>query len=108
MTADPSRYTLSMSKAARPGKIFIDYLRNERGATAVVAYSSLARDGAPVSMPLGWTELRRVKSGAAFNVKNALAHIKKRKHDPWDGYGRLKQRITDAAIKSIAQLQAPR
>ncbi len=107
-TADPAHFAATMSKAARPRKIYLDYLRNERGSTAVAPYSSRARDGAPVSMPLGWTELRRVTSGAAFNVKNALDHIKKRKRDPWDGYGRLKQRITDAAIKSIAQLQAPR
>jgi bifunctional non-homologous end joining protein LigD len=104
--ADPDHYAATMSKAARPGKIYIDYLRNERGSTAVAPYSSRARAGAPVSMPLSWTELRRVSSGAAFTVKNAPAHIKKRKRDPWDGYGRLKQRITDAARKSIAKLQA--
>jgi bifunctional non-homologous end joining protein LigD len=106
--SDPNHFAATMSKAARPGKIYIDYLRNERGSTAVAPYSSRARDGAPVSMPLSWTELRRVKSGAAFTVANALAHIKKRKRDPWEGYGRLKQRITDAARKSIAKLQSLR
>jgi bifunctional non-homologous end joining protein LigD len=106
--SDPNHFAATMSKAARPGKIYIDYLRNERGSTAVAPYSSRARDGAPVSMPLSWTELRRVKSGAAFTVANALAHIKKRKRDPWEGYGRLKQRITDAARKSIAKLQSQR
>jgi bifunctional non-homologous end joining protein LigD len=106
--SDPNHFAATMSKAARPGKIYIDYLRNERGSTAVAPYSSRARDGAPVSMPLSWTELRRVKSGVAFTVANALAHIKKRKTDPWGGYGRLKQRITDAARKSIANLQSPR
>jgi bifunctional non-homologous end joining protein LigD len=106
--SDPNRFAATMSKAARPGKIYIDYLRNERGSTAVAPYSSRARDGAPVSMPLSWTELHRVKSGAAFTVANALAHIKKRKRDPWEGYGRLKQRITDAARKSIVKLQSLR
>jgi bifunctional non-homologous end joining protein LigD len=106
--ADPGHFAATMSKAARPGKIYIDYLRNERGSTAVAPYSSRARDGAPVSMPLSWTELRRVKSGAAFTVANAPAYLKKRKRDPWEGYGRLKQRITDTAVKSIAKLKSPR
>jgi bifunctional non-homologous end joining protein LigD len=104
--ADPAHFAATMSKAARPGKIYLDYLRNERGATAVAPYSTRARAGAPVSMPLSWTELRRVKSGSAFTVENALAHLKKRKRDPWEGYGRLKQRISDAAIRSIASLQS--
>ncbi len=77
VVADPSRYTLSMSKAARPGKIFIDYLRNERGATAVVAYSPRARAGAPVSLPLDWKELRKTRAGNAATVDNVLAAIKK-------------------------------
>jgi bifunctional non-homologous end joining protein LigD len=93
-----------MSKAARPGKIYLDYLRNERGSTAVAPYSTRARAGAPVSMPVAWTELRRVKSGAAFTLENAMAHIKKRKRDPWEGYDHVKQRITDAARNSIAKL----
>ena len=57
--ADPDAYTLSMSKAARPGKIFIDYLRNERGATAVVAYSPRARAAHRFRFPLDWKELRK-------------------------------------------------
>jgi bifunctional non-homologous end joining protein LigD len=105
--ADPDHFAATMSKAARPGKIYIDYLRNERGSTAVAPYSTRARAGAPVSMPLSWTTLRRAGSGTAFTVGNALAHVKKRQRDPWGGYGRLKQRITDAALKSIARLQQP-
>jgi bifunctional non-homologous end joining protein LigD len=58
--ADPAHFAATMSKAARPGKIYLDYLRNERGSTAVAPYSTRARAGAPVSMPVGWTELRRV------------------------------------------------
>ena len=104
--ADPDHFAATMSKAARPGKIYLDYLRNERGSTAVAPYSTRARAGAPVSMPLSWTELRRVKSGAAFTIENALAHIKKRKGDPWEGYSRLKQRITEPARKSIAMLRS--
>ncbi|HXY35458.1 MAG TPA: non-homologous end-joining DNA ligase [Planctomycetaceae bacterium] len=106
--ADPDHFAATMSKAARPGKIYIDYLRNERGSTAVAPYSSRARPGAAVSMPLSWTELRRVKSGADFTVLNALAHIKKRQRDPWEGYARLKQRITEPARKSIDKLRSQR
>jgi hypothetical protein len=47
-----------------------------------------------------------VKGGAAFTIENALAHIKKRKRDPWEGYGRLKQRITEPALRTIATLQS--
>jgi bifunctional non-homologous end joining protein LigD len=104
--ADPDHFAATMSKAARPGKIYLDYLRNERGSTAVAPYSTRARAGAPVSMPLSWAELRRVKSGADFTIENALAHIKKRKGDPWEGYGRLKQRISEPARKSIAKLRS--
>jgi bifunctional non-homologous end joining protein LigD len=106
--ADPAHFAATMSKAARPGKIYLDYLRNERGSTAVAPYSTRARAGAPVSMPLGWTELRRSKGGAAFTVENALAHLKKRKRDPWEGYERLKQRISEPARKSLATLLSPR
>jgi bifunctional non-homologous end joining protein LigD len=103
--ADPAHFAATMSKAARPGKIYLDYLRNERGATAISAYSTRARAGAPVSMPLTWTELRRVPAGNAFTVGNTPAHLKKRKRDPWEGYGKLKQRITDAAIKALSKLR---
>ena len=58
MAADaPDRYVAKMTKSIRGGKIFIDYLRNGRGATAIVAYSTRARAGAPVSAPVGWDEL---------------------------------------------------
>jgi bifunctional non-homologous end joining protein LigD len=105
VTAEPSRYTLSMSKAARPGKIFVDYLRNERGATAVVAYSPRARAGAPVSFPLDWKELRKTRAANAVTVSNALARLKKRSRDPWSDLPKTHQRITDAALRAVLSIR---
>ncbi|MCM5679995.1 DNA ligase D [Schlegelella sp. S2-27] len=77
-TIAPQRFTARLSKSQRDGRIFIDYLRNGRGATAISAYSLRAREGAPVSMPLHWDELstRKDLRGACFNIRNALAHAK--------------------------------
>jgi len=103
--ADPSKYTLSMSKAARPGKIYVDYLRNERGATAVVAYSPRARAGAPISLPLDWRELRKTHSGNAATVGNALPRLKKRARDPWADLLRVRQSISDDALRAVVSVQ---
>jgi bifunctional non-homologous end joining protein LigD len=78
----PRRYLATASKAARRGRIFIDYLRNGRGATAVAAYSPRARAGATVSTPLGWDELgpeMRPDRFTVLNLINRLEHI----DDPW-------------------------
>lgn len=69
--AQPERYVATMSKAKRKGKIFIDWLRNQRGATAVVPYSARAREGAPVAAPVSWEELRDIASPAAFTIRDA-------------------------------------
>lgn len=80
---EPDKYLAVATKAKRDGRIFVDYLRNGRGSTAVAPYSTRARAGATVSMPLEWSELSKIKGPAAFTVKNAPAHIKARKSDPW-------------------------
>ncbi|WP_118135520.1 DNA ligase D [Oceanicella sp. SM1341] len=69
--AAPERYTASLSKRARRGRIFIDWLRNERGATAVAPFSVRARPGAPVAVPLGWDELGRIRRADAFSMPRA-------------------------------------
>lgn len=89
----PDRYTANMAKASRPGKIFIDYLRNNRGSTAVAPYCVRAREGAAVAMPLEWAELKRLKSGDTFGLKAAYRKIKTRKKDPWAKFLQAKQRI---------------
>jgi len=79
----PDRYTSTLSKKARKGKIFIDYLRNGRGSTAIAPYSLRAREVSSVAMPIEWTEVRRLKDPSKFTLKKALQHLKKRKRDPW-------------------------
>ncbi|QUS35487.1 DNA ligase D [Falsirhodobacter algicola] len=67
----PGAYTASMSKAQRKGRIFVDWLRNERGATAVAPFSVRARPGAPVAVPVAWDELRRLRRANGFSMKAA-------------------------------------
>jgi bifunctional non-homologous end joining protein LigD len=94
VAADPDRYTANMSKAARPGKIYLDYLRNGRGATAVVAYSTRSRPGAPVSTPLTWAELDGDIRSDTFTIRNVMARLGKLRRDPWDGIEKVRQSLT--------------
>jgi bifunctional non-homologous end joining protein LigD len=79
----PGLYVATIAKAKRRGKILVDYLRNGRGATAVAPYSTRARPGAAVSMPLDWDELGPHIGPAQFTVLNASARLGKQKADPW-------------------------
>jgi bifunctional non-homologous end joining protein LigD len=84
MAADsPDRFVSVVSKAQRKGRILVDYLRNGRGATGVAPYSSRARAGATVAMPLGWDELSPAVGSGYFTVVNAPARIQSLKSDPW-------------------------
>jgi bifunctional non-homologous end joining protein LigD len=96
MAADnPERYIAKMTKAARGGKVFVDYLRNSFEQTAVAAYSTRARAGAPVSVPVTWEELGRTKSSNQYTVLNLMQRLNKLKADPWRDIGRTKQRLPD-------------
>jgi len=94
MEADaPERYLTKMTKSIRKGKIFLDYLRNGRGATAVVAYSTRARAGAPISTPVDWNELGPRLAPNKFTVLNIARRLGALKDDPWAGIGKVRQKL---------------
>ncbi len=97
----PDRFTSRMSKAARHGKIFIDYLRNDEGSTAIAPYSLRARANAPVSTPIAWDELSKEIRFDHFNVKTVLSRIKKMKTDPWQDFFHTRQSINAKMLKKI-------
>jgi bifunctional non-homologous end joining protein LigD len=82
----PQRYVASASKQLREGRLFIDWLRNGRGATSVASWSLRARPGAGVAMPVRWEELGRSSSGDHYDLARALARARRLKADPWDGW----------------------
>ncbi|OBQ67191.1 DNA ligase D [Mesorhizobium erdmanii] len=82
----PDRYTATLSKKARTGKIFVDYLRNGRGSTTVAPYSSRAKKGATVSMPVTWTEIEAGLAPNAFPIGDKTTLAKLSEADPWKGF----------------------
>ncbi len=91
--AQPSRYLTRISKNERVGKIFIDYLRNDPTSTAVAPYSTRARPGAPVAMPLAWEELDVSLDPGRFNLRTVPQLIEQQTLDPWATIGDLHQRL---------------
>lgn len=100
--AAPKRYVAEASKAKRKGRIFIDWLRNERGATAIAPYSLRARSGAPVATPVSWKELPEYDSAAAYTLETIGSRLAAMKADPWPGYFDTRQAITDARLDFVA------
>jgi bifunctional non-homologous end joining protein LigD len=101
MEADnPSLYITKMSKAARTGRIYLDYLRNERGATAVAPYSPRSRSGVPVSVPMAWSELKAQATPRCL-VAEFDGWRKRLAHDPWAELPKIKQRLTQKAIAAV-------
>jgi bifunctional non-homologous end joining protein LigD len=95
MTHDvPDRYTATLSKAKRRGKIFVDYLRNQRGATAIASYSTRRRSGAPVASPIDWDELTGKTRPDMYNINNLPKRLDRLKKDPWADFFTTRQSIT--------------
>ena len=96
MAADaPDRYLTRIGKAERTGRIFIDYLRNDPTSTAVGPYSTRARPGAPVALPLAWEQLVPGLDPGRFNVRSLAGLIAERKQDPWADLHGMRQRLAD-------------
>jgi bifunctional non-homologous end joining protein LigD len=97
----PERYVATMSKAKRKGKIFIDYLRNARTATAVCAYSTRARASAPVSVPLSWDELATDVREDHFTIRNVPQRLARLRRDPWKDYERVRAPLKESMLKKL-------
>ena len=89
----PATYTTDFRKAGRDNKILVDYLRNNRTNTSICAFAVRAREGAPVSMPIGWGDLKPSLDPGRFNVGTARAHAARRRVDPWGEYSSSRQRL---------------
>jgi bifunctional non-homologous end joining protein LigD len=92
---DPERYVATMAKVARKGKIFVDYLRNSLEQTSVAAFSTRAREGAPVSAPVSWRELGRTTGGNQYTILNLMKRLRGLKQDPWKDIGHVRQKLPD-------------
>lgn len=104
---EPLRYVATATKKFRKGKIFIDYLRNGRGATSVASFSLRARAGAPVAMPLRWEELGRIAGGNAFDLHSAPRRVARWKGHPWGDFDKLKQNL-DRVGEALDAVARPR
>jgi bifunctional non-homologous end joining protein LigD len=94
-TAEPERFTANLAKASRKGRIFLDYLRNQRGSTAILPYSARAREGAPVSAPVNWDELDEMHSGARFTVRDSGLLLDRASSRALQGWGEASQVLPD-------------
>ena len=98
MTADaPERYLINVAKKERAGRILLDYLRNDRMATAVAPLSPRGRPGAPVSMPLCWSQVKRGLDPATFTVRTAPALVVKT--NPWADYCASERSLAEAITR---------
>ena len=101
VAAEPGKYTSKLPKVDRKGKVFIDYLRNGRGATSIAPFSTRARPGAPVSAPLFWEELATDVKANTWTVQNLPDRLAALPADPWADFGTVRQSITAAMKKAV-------
>jgi bifunctional non-homologous end joining protein LigD len=95
------RYTANPLKKTRKGKIFVDYLRNQRGGSAIVSYSTRSKPNASVACPLAWDELKGLKVASPYTLKTLPMRLKAKKSDPWEGFFSTRQSITAKANKAL-------
>jgi bifunctional non-homologous end joining protein LigD len=93
--SDPANFTAALPKAQRKGRIFVDYLRNQRGATAVMPYSARARDGAPVAVPITWKEMETIDKPSHFKIDDFAELLKRASSKALSGWGRADQTLPD-------------
>ena len=98
---DPKRITTNMSKAKRGGKVFLDYLRNGRGATAIASYSTRAREGAPVAVPIRWDELGPRLTSDRYHIGNVPRRLGSLKGDPWEGFADARREVTAKTLDAL-------
>jgi len=95
----PERFTANIRKAKRHGRMFVDYLRNERGSTAIGPFSTRARKGCPVAVPVGWDELATIDRANGFTLEMAAARAQEK--DPWPGYFKVSQAISVRLLQAV-------
>jgi bifunctional non-homologous end joining protein LigD len=100
--SDPASFTTTFSKRGRERRILIDYLRNNRTNTSVAAFSTRARETAPVSVPIAWDELG--PPPPRFTLRTVVRHLMRLRTDPWDEYWTAPQRVTDEALAAVRRL----
>jgi bifunctional non-homologous end joining protein LigD len=98
--AHPLDFTATATKSRRNRKIYVDWLRNGRGATAVASYSLRGRPGAPVAVPLRWEELGKIKGGNQFDINSTPARLKRLRKDPWQDIEEIEQGL-DAVLQQL-------
>jgi bifunctional non-homologous end joining protein LigD len=98
---DPKLLTINMSKAKRRGRIFLDYLRNGRGATAIASYSTRARPGAPVAVPVRWDELNAALVSDRYDVDNLRRRLAALRSDPWEDFERARRPLTTKMLSAV-------
>jgi bifunctional non-homologous end joining protein LigD len=101
---DPAVYTTAFAKAGRENKMLIDYLRNNRTNTSVAAFSTRARAGAPVSVPLRWDELTTALDPSSWTVRTIERRLSRLKTDPWAGYWTSRQRLSPRAAQALVAI----
>ena len=94
--AEPKMFTANIRKEQRKGRIFLDWLRNQRGATAVLPYSARGREGAPVAAPVAWSELHKYDGGNHFSIADTEDLLKRAASKTLSGWGKAKQTLPDA------------